>query len=71
MLYSGELSTLVDIAADIAKLEDEGVVAVERTRDTVSKRMARNFMIGGVIALLGSCEYRKRVRLFAEEGKLE
>jgi hypothetical protein len=56
MLYSGELSTLVDIAADIAMLEDdEEVVLAERTRDVVKERMARSFMIEGAIVVLGAC----------------
>jgi hypothetical protein len=71
MLYSGELSTLVDIAADIAKLEDEEVVEVERTRDIVSKRTARSFMIEGAMAVLESCGCPKWERLFAEGVKLD
>lgn len=56
MLYSGELSTLVDIAADIAMLEDEEVEAVleERARDVMSERMVRSFMIRGAIVVLGA-----------------
>ena len=53
MLYSGELSTLVDIAADIAMLEEE-VELMERTRDVVKERMARSFMIEGAIVVLGT-----------------
>ena len=53
MLYSGELSTLVDIAADMAMLEEE-VVLVERTTDVVKERMARSFMIEGAIVILGA-----------------
>jgi hypothetical protein len=53
MLYSGELSMLVDSAADMAMLEEE-VVLVERTRDVVKERMARSFVIEGAIVVLGA-----------------
>jgi hypothetical protein len=55
ILYSGELSTLVDIAADMSMLEDDDeVVLAERTRDVVKERMVRSFMIGGAIVVLGA-----------------
>jgi len=53
MLYSGELSTLVDIAADMAILEEEEeVVLAERTRDVVRERIARSFMIESAVVVL-------------------
>jgi hypothetical protein len=55
MLYSGELSTLVDIVADMSMLEEEEeVVLAERTRDVVRERMARSFTIEGAIVGLGA-----------------
>jgi hypothetical protein len=55
MLYSGELSTLVDTAADMSMLDDDDeVVLAERTKDVVRERMARIFMIEGAIVVLGA-----------------
>jgi hypothetical protein len=55
MLYSGELSTPVDVAADISMLEgDDELVLAERTKGVVRERMARSLMIGGAIVVLGA-----------------